>query len=102
MLVQRVLPDRARQLIVAVLFHQREQPGLRAALLGAPGPSLHGCASRVGLEAAPAATRALGAAELDHHVTDLAGGAATEPSVPVDHDSAADPGTPPETEEAAE
>src|SRR6266513_995142 len=101
-LVQRVLPDRARQLIVPVLLHQREQPGFHAALLVASCLALHCRASGVGLEAATAPARALGAAELDHHVADLARGAASQPAVLLDHDRAADTGSPPEPEERPE
>src|SRR6188472_4209113 len=64
--------------------------------------ALHGRAPGVGLDAAPATARAPGAPELDHHVADLARSATSQPAMFLDHDRAADTGSPPEPEERPE
>src|SRR6185436_12533696 len=84
-LVEGALPDPARQAVAVVLAHQLEQIGLGAALV---------LAARVGLHAPLPPARALGAAPLDDHVADLAGGTAAEPRLAVEHQAAADAGAP--------
>ena len=58
----------------------------------APRLGFHRRAARVGLHAALAPAGALGAAALDDHVADLAGGAAAEPGLAVEDEAAADAG----------
>ena len=62
--------------VLLVLVHQLEEVGLDALLVLAPRLGFHRRAPGVGLHAALAPAGALGAAALDDHVADLAGGAA--------------------------
>ena len=56
----------------------------------------------VGLHAALAPAGALGAAALDDHVADLAGGAAAQPGLAVEDEAAADAGAPEDADQALE
>ena len=100
--VERALPDAAGQSRFLVLLHQLEEVRLLALLVPAPGLGFHRRAPRVGLHAAPAPAGALGAAALDDHVADLTGRAAAEPRLAVEHQAAADPGSPEDTDQALE
>ena len=60
---------------------------------------LHRRAAGVGLHAAAPPARAAGAVALDHHVADLAGGAAAEPGLAVEDQPAADAGAPEDAEQ---
>ena len=62
----------------------------------------HRRAPGVGLHAALAPAGALGAAALDDHVADLAGGAAAEPRLAVEDQAAADAGAPEDAEQGRE
>ena len=92
-------PDARLQAGAVALLHDLEQVGLVAALVQVTRAQLHGPAPGVGLEAAPAPTRALGAVDLDHHVPELAGGAAALPLLAVEHQPSAHPGPPPHPEQ---
>ena len=98
--LERPLPDPAREPVAPALLHDLEQLRLRARRRArarafasiAPRPG-------VGLHAAPPPARAAGAAALDHHVADLARGAAAGPALAVEDQAAADAGAPEDAEQ---
>jgi hypothetical protein len=92
--MKRPLPDATGQAVAAALVHDLEQVRLRSGLVLAPGLGLHRRPAGVGLHASAPAAGALGAALLHHHVADLAGRPAPKPGPVVDHDPAADTGSP--------
>ena len=96
------LPDAAGQPRFLVLLHQLEEVGLGALFVLAARLGFHRRAARVGLHAALAPAGALGAAALDDHVADLAGGAAAEPGLAVEDEAAADAGPPEDADQARE
>ena len=100
--VDRALPDAAGQARFLVLLHQLEEVGLDPLFVLAACLGFHRRAARVGLHAALAPAGALGAAALDDHVADLAGGAAAEPGLAVEDEAAADPGSPEDADQALE
>ena len=85
-----------------VLLHQLEEVGLAPFFVLAPRLGFHRRAAGVGLHAALAPAGALGAAALDDHVADLAGGAAAEPGLAVEDEAAADAGAPEDADQALE
>ena len=85
-----------------VLLHQLEEVGLVALFVLAARLGFHRRAAGVGLHAALAPAGALGAAALDDHVADLAGGAAAEPGLAVEDEAAADAGAPEDADQALE
>src|SRR5215212_3993460 len=98
---ERARPDAAGQALPALVLHDREQVRLLPLADELACPGLHRAAARVGLHAALAAAGALRAADLDHHVADLARGVAAEPELAVEHHAAADAGAPEHAEQRA-
>src|SRR4051812_4093785 len=96
---ERAGPDAAGQPLAALLLHDLEEVGLLALAHELAGAGLHRAAAGVGLHAAVAPAGALGAADLDDHVADLAGGVAAEPELAVEHDAAAHTGAPEHAEQ---
>src|SRR5262249_18557584 len=90
LLVQRPLPDPARESIAPVPLGDLEEVGLAALLVLPTRTLLHRRAPGVGLEATAAPARTMAATHLHHHVADLAGAAAPEPVLAVEDDPAAD------------
>ena len=97
--LERLLPDAARQPVALRRLHQLEELGLLAVLVQPARALLHRRAARVGLDATVPAARTAAAAEPDHHVPDLAGRAPAVPPLPVEHDRATDARAPPHREE---
>src|SRR6185436_14794158 len=79
--VERSLPDAAREPRALVFVHQLEEVGFGAPFVLSPGLGFHCRPPRVGLHAALAPAGTFGAAVLDDHVADLAGGAPSEPGL---------------------
>ena len=100
--VEGALPDAAGQARFLVLLHQLEEVGLVPLFVQAARLGFHRRAPGVGLHAALAPARALGAAALDDHVADLPGGAAPEPGLAVEDEAAADAGAPEDADQALE
>src|SRR5205085_37760 len=78
--LERARPDTAGEARVFVLAHELEELGLAPLVDEAARVRFHRRASRVGLHAAPPPARAARAADLDHHVPDLACAAAASRS----------------------
>src|SRR6476469_2766592 len=100
--VEGALPDAAGQPVFLVLVHQLEEVGLGALVVLAARLRFHRRAPGVGLHAALAPARALGAAALDDHVADLPSGTAAEPGLAVEDDAATDPSSPEDPDQALE
>ena len=89
-LLEGLGPHAARQPRAFLLLHDREELGLLALVSAPASLDLHRRSPGVGLEAAATTARAWCAIGLDHHVSDLASSAASEPELVVDDDAAAD------------
>src|SRR5262249_40174150 len=100
--LERPLPDPARQPVPATVLHDPEEIGLRPVLDLLARLDLHRGAPGVGLHAALAAAGAASAAPLHDHVPDLAGRPPPQPGFAVRARPAADTGAPPDPEDGVE
>ena len=98
-MLQRSLPDAAREAVLSVLLHDLEELRRLAGGVVAARLRLHRATARIGLHAAPAAARTERPALLDHHVADLTRRATPDPSLAVEDQAAADPGAPEDPED---
>ncbi len=97
-LLPGILPDAAREPLVALALHDLEQLGLGAVVVLAARPELHRLTARVGLHAAMPPAGAERATPPDDDMPDLGGCAAAEPLLPVEDQPAADAGAPEDSE----
>jgi hypothetical protein len=100
--LERPLPDPAREALAVVLLHQLEQLRLLAGVDLLARAPLHRHPPGVGLDAPLVAGAAARAPTADDDVPELSGGAAAEPGVPVENEAATNAGSPPDADHALE